>query len=388
MTPNPFIFSTQIKGTPYLLPFGQGIADHLRGIGTNESGRLLWEGLSRGEDRTALLKRLCDHYEAGPEDVGLLTKDLDDFLNLLKSQGLLHDGKNLVSPVICACACRYAKIGPLTLALQIPGQVFDKYFAAFEITGAGDFSQDAADLHLQFLPYRPNRYSVGEILARNEEMLVADSAGEYLFLPLLGKYVYELRVAKDASRSVLYSQFQESDSECLEEIFHFIRFAFLMAAQEHGLSVVHSASLLHAGKAWLFSGSSGTGKSTHTKLWQENFGSPLLNGDLNLLGIEKGQPMCYGLPWCGTSEICTTENFPLGGIVFLKQAPFNRASTMTPDREVLSLAQRMITPAWTRAQAQKNLDIAESLTEKIRVFRLECTKDPEAAEVMRRAIEE
>lgn len=387
MTPNPYIFDTQIKGTPYLLPYGQGIADHLRGIGTNESGCLLWEGLCQGEDRTALLKRLCDYYEAGPEEEGLLAQDLDDYLNLLKSQGLLHDRNDAISPSTSAYACRFAKIGPLTLALQIPGQVFDKYFSAFEITGARDLSQDTANLHLQFLPCRPMRYSVGEILTRNEEMLVADSAGEYLFLPLQGKYVYELRVSKDATRAVLYSRFQESEGECLEEIFHMIRFAFLMTAQKHNLCVVHSASLLHNGKAWLFSGSSGTGKSTHTRLWQEYFGSPLLNGDLNLLGIENGQPMCYGLPWCGTSEIYTAKNFPLGGIVFLKQAPFNRASAMTPDREVLSLAQRMITPAWTRAQAQKNLDLAEALAEKIRIFRLECTKDSEAAEVMRRAIE-
>lgn len=388
MTPNPYVFDTKIKGKHYLLPCGQGITDHLRGISTNESGRLLWEGLSQGENREALLKRLCTFYEAQPDEEALLEQDLDEFLSLLRNQGLMRDNDAVALPYFASAPCRHAKIGPLTLAFQIPRQVFDNYFFAFEITDAENLSQVNADLRLQFLPCRPVRYSIGEILVRNEDMVIADCGEEYLFLPLQGKYVRELRVSKDASQAVLYGQLQESDESCLEEIFHLIRFAFLMTAQEHNLCVVHSASLLYDGKAWLFSGSSGTGKSTHTQLWHENFGSLLLNGDLNLLGMEKGQPTCFGLPWCGTSKIYTAKNYPLGGIVFLKKAPLNQVSTMTPDQEALSLSQRMITPAWTRAQARKNLDLAEALTERIHVFRLECTKDPAAANIMRRAIDE
>ena len=390
MTLNPYIFAAEIDGTPYLLPFGQGIADHLRGIRTNESGRLLWEGLCRGEDRPALLRRLCDFYEAGPEEEGILSEDLEGFLNLLKSHGLLKEDdaeKSFPSSSAFDFPCRFAQVGPLTLALRIPDAVFDPYFSAFELSREKALSPESADLCLEFFPGRPMRYTAGKILARNEEMLIADTVEDYLFLPRQGDYVHELRVSKDASQAFLFGQFRESEKACPEEIFHMIRFAFLMTAQQHDLCVVHSASLLHEGKALLFSGHSGAGKSTHTKLWQEQFHSPLLNGDLNLLGMEKGQPMCYGLPWCGTSEIYTVQNYPLGGVVFLRQAPFNRVSRLSPDQEALSLAQRMITPAWTREQAQKNLELAEILTAKIRVFQLECTKDPEAAEVMRRAIE-
>lgn len=59
------------------------------------------------------------------------------------------------------------------------------------------------------------------------------------------------------------------------------------------------------------------GKSTHTALWHELFGTPYLNGDLNLLGFEDGHITVYGIPWCGTSEIFTTEQYELGGIVLL-----------------------------------------------------------------------
>ena len=49
-------------------------------------------------------------------------------------------------------------------------------------------------------------------------------------------------------------------------------------------------------------------------------GADILNGDLNLLGLENGIPILYGIPWCGTSGISSTKRVPLGGIFFLKQA--------------------------------------------------------------------
>ena len=67
--------------------------------------------------------------------------------------------------------------------------------------------------------------------------------------------------------------------------------------------------------------------------------TPVLNGDLNILGIKDGMPCVYGLPWCGTSEIYTTTTYPLGGIVFLKQAPFNRVDFLSLDEQALCLVQ-------------------------------------------------
>lgn len=382
MKPNPYLFLTKIKNVPYLLPFGQGIEDRLSGISTNESGLLLWEELCRGADRTALLEKLCAFYEAGAEDRSVLEQDLDAYLSDLWRQGFLlrDDGP----PPAAAHDFRYAKIGPLLLALQLPKAVFENYFSDFETTLPED---SGADLTLQLMDRCPPQYTTGSILVRNREILISDNGREYLFLPQQSQFVYELRVSKDGADAVLYCRYEEESAACREEIFHAIRFAFLVTAQTHGLCVLHSASVLYKGKAWLFSGYSGAGKSTHTKLWHELFGVPLLNGDLNLLGIKDRQPVCCGLPWCGTSEIYTAKNYPLGGVVFLKQAPYNRVSSLSADREILSLVQRMITPGWTQAGVRRNLELAETLAEKIRVFRLECTKQPEAAEIMRAAID-
>lgn len=91
------------------------------------------------------------------------------------------------------------------------------------------------------------------------------------------------------------------------------------------------------------------GKSTHSALWHDLYQTPLLNGDLNLLGIRNSIPYAYGLPWCGTSGICTPKDYPLGGIIFLKQAAIDQVQSLQPDEKVLHILQRMISPRGQRS---------------------------------------
>lgn len=167
-----------------------------------------------------------------------------------------------------------------------------------------------------------------------------------------------------------------------------MRFAFLVAAQNKDLFVVHSASILYRDKAWLFSGSSGTGKSTHTALWHELCNTPFINGDLNMIGIKDGKALVYGLPWCGTSGIYTNEEYELGGIIFLKQNSKDIVQYPTKAESVIMLLQRIITPLWTSEMLEKSVDLAKSFVQLTDIFKLYCTKNISAAEVMKEAIDE
>lgn len=51
---------TTIAGIPYLLPYGQKIADHARSLRLNDSGALLWDTLSLGADKSTLLSVLAN----------------------------------------------------------------------------------------------------------------------------------------------------------------------------------------------------------------------------------------------------------------------------------------------------------------------------------------
>lgn len=109
----------------------------------------------------------------------------------------------------------------------------------------------------------------------------------------------------------------------------FLRFLLWMA---YGIAAaplltiaVHSSVIVCGGKAVLFLGESGTGKSTHTRLWLKNVvGSRLLNDDSPIVRLIGGIPTCFGSPWSGKTNCYVNEYYPIAAIVRLRQAPFNR----------------------------------------------------------------
>lgn len=88
---------------------------------------------------------------------------------------------------------------------------------------------------------------------------------------------------------------------------------------------VHSSCVVYEGKAVLFLGESGTGKSTHTRLWLENIeGAFLLNDDSPLLRAEDGRIWVYGSPWSGKTPCYRQEKYELKACVRLSQASMNQ----------------------------------------------------------------
>ena len=405
-------YKAEICGTPYLLSYGQSSAEGGSVLRLNESGSLLWDGICRGLDKAELLSLLAESYQAEEEELSILRQDIEQFLSLLNAHGILippsatadlhaipcsasgtaglhaasvsasgttdfHFGTADLHAASDTCTFR---IGTLNVSCSGAETLCEQYFKRFYCAPA------APDLHINIIRHVPLPERNGNILLRTRELVLYDCEAFYLFSFSDDWHIHEMRVKKDGSAADIYCS-PSCPEEHTDALFHAIRFAFLVIAQKRGLFALHSASLLYHGRAWLFSGCSGTGKSTHTALWQQEFGTPLLNGDLNLLGISNGIPTVYGLPWCGTSEIYTPENYPLGGIVFLKQASYNRTTRLSHEDASLALFQRLISPSWTEALTAENLGFSITLCGQIPCFRLECTKDREAAEVMRAAID-
>jgi hypothetical protein len=96
--------------------------------------------------------------------------------------------------------------------------------------------------------------------------------------------------------------------------------------------------------------------------------------------------MVSGLPWCGTSHIYSNDAFPLGGIVLLKKNENNFVLELTKTEQVLSVTQRLITPAWTEEMLSSNLEFSLDLVTQIPVFQLQCSKDSVAAHILKQYI--
>ena len=109
------------------------------------------------------------------------------------------------------------------------------------------------------------------------------------------------------------------------------------AALDVVLPLFSDAWLLWVG-AVLFLGESGTGKSTHTRLWQEHIpGARLLNDDSPIIRMYQGQATAFGSPWSGKTPCYRNISRPIAGIVRLSQAPANEITRLSILRAVGSL---------------------------------------------------
>lgn len=93
---------------------------------------------------------------------------------------------------------------------------------------------------------------------------------------------------------------------------------------------IHTSVIVSQGKAAIFLGESGTGKSTHTRLWRENIAdATLLNDDSPIVRIIDDEVKVFGSPWSGKTPCYKQACYPLAGCVRLSQAPYNEIKRLS-----------------------------------------------------------
>ena len=157
--------------------------------------------------------------------------------------------------------------------------------------------------------------------------------------------------------------------------------------------MLHASAAALGGRAYLFSGPCGRGKSTHTHLWQQTFGEAVqvFNDDKPALRRLDGRWYAYGTPWCGKDGINLNQKWPLGGICFLEKSQENRIRRLSA-AEALPLILAQTTYRLPPQYMELLLASLDSLLREIPVFLLENRPEEAAArlsfETMRRAAEE
>ena len=155
-----------------------------------------------------------------------------------------------------------------------------------------------------------------------------------------------------------------------------------------GALEMHSSVVMNAGKGYMFLGKSGTGKSTHSKLWLRNFpGTELLNDDNPILRLmPDGSARVFGSPWSGKTPCYKNKDVPVGAIVRIKQAPFNKI-------ERLGVIQSYATLMSSASSFRPFSELAEGwhrtlegLAASVPCYILDCLPDNEAAEVCHNAV--
>ena len=142
----------------------------------------------------------------------------------------------------------------------------------------------------------------------------------------------------------------------------------------------HGSAVAVDGKGYLFTASCGTGKSTHTRFWRETFGDRaiMVNDDKPFLKIAENGILMYGAPWSGKHGLDTNVCVPLQGICILTRGTENRITPLAPEDTLPLLLRQSFAPE-DAVSSPDFRQLVIQLSQKTKLWRMECTKDPAAA---------
>lgn len=148
--------------------------------------------------------------------------------------------------------------------------------------------------------------------------------------------------------------------------------------------MLHASAVAWEGRAYLFSGPCGMGKSTHSGLWRQTFGdaAQVFNDDKPALRLLDGCWYAYGTPWCGKDGINQNKKVPLGGICFLEQGEENHIVRLDAAQAVQRLLPQTLYRLWP-GQMDLLLDHLDKLVRRIPIFLLENRPEEAAARLSR-----
>ena len=151
--------------------------------------------------------------------------------------------------------------------------------------------------------------------------------------------------------------------------------------------LMHGSALCMDGEAYLFTASSGVGKSTHARLWREVFGSRvwMINDDKPMLRISEQGIMVYGTPWNGKHQLSRNSCAPLKAIVQLERGQENRIDPLSHSEAFHVLIQHALTSKKPAVMADI-LAMEKELLQAVPFYRLKCNTEREAAIVAWRGI--
>lgn len=427
-----------ISEIPYLLPTGQAVADMRRSVRLNSTGALIWELLGTEKDMDVLLSECAAYYEIAQNENDSeyieFRNDISEFVNTLIVGGYVSDSsatsgqytgepeKKILKYTECMhpqASALLLKIGGFIVRLHGNPAHFPSEFNGFVCSDADAIPDINVSLITAFpdemheIPHiqRPGqgicmctacreKLSVKKITDTKKVPVITKTAplinhpdltvfkyntGYSLYFNTMPAII-KMEINDDASDVRIWLENDFTDP-ARQMLFHAIRMPFVFFALSRGCIMLHSASILYRDRIWLFSGPSGTGKSTHTNIWNRLYGTPVINGDLNLIVPTDRNISVCGTPWCGTSGICDNLTHTLGGIIFLKQAPADYCEKLTETEKRLNLLQRLISPLWNEAMLDSALKAVESTAGRVMMCRLCCTPQDSAAYAMKSEID-
>lgn len=179
------------------------------------------------------------------------------------------------------------------------------------------------------------------------------------------------------------------DDEDAYFLTHALMIAFMLASSRTGTLLIHASSVISGGKAYLFQGKSGTGKSTHASLWTKNIAdADLLNDDNPVIRFRPdGSAIAYGSPWSGKTSCYRNVSAPIGAFVRIVQAKENVLHRLSPLKAYASLtASVFFLPFVNEDLVEVRHKTIERLASNVMCCEMHCRPDDNAVFICRRGL--
>ena len=217
----------------------------------------------------------------------------------------------------------------------------------------------------------------------------------YLFQ---GKTIYEYLYTRDARVGyfVMNEDYTEGDyypcarvgaRSTLFQVNTSLMIQYTFATAGLSTLLLHASVTRYQGVANLFFGVSGTGKSTHSRLWHAFVPeSDLMNDDNPIIRFEGERCIVYDSPWSGKTLCYRNVVAPVNALVRLEQYPKNVIERLQPLQAYASVIAAVSTIRWNHDVMSLLVPTIERVAMNVPCFRLQCRPDEEAVQVCKNAI--
>lgn len=151
---------------------------------------------------------------------------------------------------------------------------------------------------------------------------------------------------------------------------------------EYGVLLLHGSALCLDGEAFVFTASSGTGKSTQARLWRETYGDRvrMINDDKPLLRLEGGTVLVCGSPWDGKHHLSQNASAPLRAVLRVERSKENHLEPMSGADAFELLLRHCYIPEMPERKL-RSMALITRISEMASFYSLHCNTDPEAVQV-------
>jgi len=167
----------------------------------------------------------------------------------------------------------------------------------------------------------------------------------------------------------------------VESVFVYRKLCEYALNNANGL-IFHCSAVMVDDGAYLFTAPSGTGKSTHTRLWREMLGDKagMINDDKPIIRLIDGEFYVYGTPWMGKHNLGANVRAKLKAICKIRQEKENVIEKITPQQMLVMILNQTLRPEKLE-NMDKLLGLIEKMLSKTKLYSLGCNISREAAEL-------